>query len=580
MAKEYVDFTQNEYFNAKVSLDGEDIKLTPKNDRTLDFTGTILINGQEPGSGGEQVQSDWAQTDDTKADFIKNKPSIPDAVSVTQIQSTGTKIATITVGSTDTDIYAPEGGGSTQADWNQNDSSADDFIKNRTHYTYIADNVYEGTENNTITCTKESWGVHFSNNQNLLRYCPLFDGDGSYYAIGVQLYDSNGNLAYDSIDDILEHASEQQISQLLYSKYPLEQGSDYPNINLLRGYNSNNIDYTGIGISTVTEPWRVNNGFQWGFWWQSNDYHYALFDTGTYTIKLRALARDEIVQKLDNKYLSLPPIANGTGLSAIIEGYVSPLQYQEQNVNTATNNYAHAGGYNSHATGDCSFSQGANVTASGDYSASLCYDNTASNAQAVAIGTGNTANGANMLKFGKYSITETPAPAAGVEGTYVEVVGNGTSASARSNARTLDWSGNEMLAGNLTLGGTSGVKLRSNNAALETSSDGGTTWNTVGGGTSGTDYVQPSSVGATIALDSDKFYDLGTITSDLTISFNAAASGKLAQYQGQFTYDGTGSPVPTITFPNTVTWKVAPNYLDGKTYQFSIVNGYGVIIEF
>ena len=110
MAKEYVDFTQNEYFNAKVSLDGEDIKLKPKNNRTLDFTGTILINGQEPGSGGEQVQSDWAQTDDTKVDFIKNKPTIPDAVSVTQVQSTGTKIATITVGSTGTDIYAPEGG--------------------------------------------------------------------------------------------------------------------------------------------------------------------------------------------------------------------------------------------------------------------------------------------------------------------------------------------------------------------------------------------------------------------------------------------------------------------------------------
>ena len=37
------------------------------------------------------------------------------------------------------------------------------------------------------------------------------------------------------------------------------------------------------------------------------------------------------------------------------------------------------------------------------------------------------------------------------KGNYVEIVGNGNS-TARSNARTLDWSGNEVLAGKLTVG--------------------------------------------------------------------------------------------------------------------------------
>jgi chitodextrinase len=36
---------------------------------------------------------------------------------------------------------------------------------------------------------------------------------------------------------------------------------------------------------------------------------------------------------------------------------------------------------------------------------------------------------------------------------YVEIVGNGTATDARSNARTLDWAGNEWLAGNLTAAG-------------------------------------------------------------------------------------------------------------------------------
>lgn len=38
---------------------------------------------------------------------------------------------------------------------------------------------------------------------------------------------------------------------------------------------------------------------------------------------------------------------------------------------------------------------------------------------------------------------------AGQRGDYVEIVGNGTSNTARSNARTLDWSGNEWLAGQI-----------------------------------------------------------------------------------------------------------------------------------
>lgn len=42
--------------------------------------------------------------------------------------------------------------------------------------------------------------------------------------------------------------------------------------------------------------------------------------------------------------------------------------------------------------------------------------------------------------------------AATEKGTYVEIVGNGTNNNNRSNARTLDWSGNESLAGSLTLG--------------------------------------------------------------------------------------------------------------------------------
>ena len=59
-----------------------------------------------------------------------------------------------------------------------------------------------------------------------------------------------------------------------------------------------------------------------------------------------------------------------------------------------------------------------------------------------------------MHVFGTYNFDPAHGATSGfnTKGTYVEIVGNGTANSARHNARTLDWDGNEVLAGRLTLG--------------------------------------------------------------------------------------------------------------------------------
>ena len=49
--------------------------------------------------------------------------------------------------------------------------------------------------------------------------------------------------------------------------------------------------------------------------------------------------------------------------------------------------------------------------------------------------------------FGEYNVADTTGVDGTVRGTYVEIVGKGTSNNNRSNARTLDWSGNETLSG-------------------------------------------------------------------------------------------------------------------------------------
>lgn len=65
---------------------------------------------------------------------------------------------------------------------------------------------------------------------------------------------------------------------------------------------------------------------------------------------------------------------------------------------------------------------------------------------AVAEGNNTTAARRSQHVFGEYNISDAGGAGSTERGSYVEIAGNGTS-SNRSNARTLDWNGNEWLAG-------------------------------------------------------------------------------------------------------------------------------------
>lgn len=112
-----------------------------------------------------------------------------------------------------------------------------------------------------------------------------------------------------------------------------------------------------------------------------------------------------------------------------------------------TLNGALSSGRQSNTTiGNKSFAFGNNVKANGAYSS--------------AKGEGTQATHRSQQVFGEYNIADSSTNTNNNRGTYVEIVGNGTS-STNSNARTLDWNGNEWLAGDLNLG----QKLTFNNQA-------------------------------------------------------------------------------------------------------------------
>ena len=114
---------------------------------------------------------------------------------------------------------------------------------------------------------------------------------------------------------------------------------------------------------------------------------------------------------------------------------------------------AHAEGFNTRANARSSHSEGLNSRANGESSHAEGEQTIAGGASSHAEGNQTRAVGRSQHVFGERNVYEND-PGEGNRGTYVEIVGNGdpTLTNSYSNARTLDWYGNEVLAGKLTLG--------------------------------------------------------------------------------------------------------------------------------
>jgi len=123
----------------------------------------------------------------------------------------------------------------------------------------------------------------------------------------------------------------------------------------------------------------------------------------------------------------------------------------EGEYNTASGHRSHAEGWWNQAVGHASHAEGEATQAKGG-SSHAEGDRTVANGHAShAEGQNTRATHHAQHVFGEFNIRDTSTAAADQRGTYVEIVGNGT-INADSNARTLDWDGNEALAGGLTLG--------------------------------------------------------------------------------------------------------------------------------
>ena len=219
-------------------------------------------------------------------------------------------------------------------------------------------------------------------------------------------------------------------------------------------------------------------------------------------------------------------------------------------------------GYESQATGSWgAFAEGYYTVASGDSSHAEGYDTSASGDSCHAEGSGTTANHKSQHVFGEYNVADDSVAVSTARGNYIEIVGNGSSSNAKANARTLDWSGNEKLAGSLTLGMGSNDETTITASQLASVLANQVVTQTV----SGTDI--------SITGVANTRYICGEVS---TISITPPQSGIIDVI---FT---SGSSVAVLTVPNTVKWPSGfdPTSLEANaTYELNIMDGvYGAVM--
>lgn len=164
--------------------------------------------------------------------------------------------------------------------------------------------------------------------------------------------------------------------------------------------------------------------------------------------------------------LSVGKATKATGDSSVATGIsteaTGKASYAGGYHSSTNKDYAHAEGFSTRAEGVGAFSIGSNSAAEGNFS--------------FAQGSDTRASSANQAAFGKYNIEDT-------QDIYAFLIGNGTS-NTRSNALSLDWSGNLEVAGNVTAGnGLSVENIGEGLASINTTGATNTTGSTIKAGT-------------------------------------------------------------------------------------------------
>lgn len=308
------------------------------------------------------------------------------------------------------DLKEVIGGGG--GDWNANEGDSG-YIANRTHWVETGDSI-----TGTFTLTQEN----------------IEDGEA-----GIQ----NSPLAEDVFNTFRGMSVlnvDVTINNQTY-KADISYGNDKVYIN----------SADGSFILDFSENEGIYNSYF--------EFNSSIFAAGENTVTIPV----NTFHKIDPNYVEDTILwQKGSGMHAVrsVSGTASGnYSHAEGYHTTASGNDSHAEGINTTASGYNSHAEGSNTKTSGNASHAEGYSTDASGYFSHAEGEFTKAKHRSQHVFGRYNIEDPSSSDTNVYGTYIEIVGNGTMSNVRSNARTLDWNGNEWLKGSIAADG--GLRLKS-----------------------------------------------------------------------------------------------------------------------
>lgn len=291
-----------------------------------------------------------------------------------------------------------DGGISVQADWQQNDETALDYIKNRTHW----------IENSYVVALPET-------------ELEVRNGSVDLYEVEVSGLTPNAHCVI-TIDGVSYESTAVQGTFNAYEWYVIGNGKL-----IGQGDNGSSLPF-GIFIDKYNE-------------------NYMQLDSNVSgSIKLKIEVVGEYVHKIPDIYLPDKIGINGTGTYSEVfnnldDNKASGDYSHAENFKTTASGYAsHAEGLNTISSGYGSHASGANTIAKGAYARSGGYYTEANGSQSSAEGEGTVASGKNQHVCGSYNVSDT---------TSLVIVGNGASDNNRSNAYKLNKDGNGYFSGNV-----------------------------------------------------------------------------------------------------------------------------------
>lgn len=392
-----------------------------------------------------------------------------------------------------------------QADWNQNDENATDFVKNRTHYetdekeiivvesrtiegfsggwatnkthfvledgkTYTV--TFDGVEYPGLVSTNDGYGsiilgnryLWDSEGENNLPFALIYEpgGDGGWdfcyvvstdeettthtfeiKRIGTEIIKIDEKFLPDVVAERGDH-----ISSVVFTKHDATANAPYSFAHgkgcVASGYSSH-----AEGVRTTAE---------------GEDSHAEGFET-----KVSVTDVEPGTVYYVSEYNDQGSYAHAEGMSTVAIGPASHAEgagtktaasgkyaHAEGLSTLASNNAAHAEGEETIASGDTSHAEGFKTEATGYVSHTEGRETYAKGHYSHAEGYGTKAMYRSQHVDGEYNIVDDKLYTnESYRGNYVRIVGNGTADDARSNAHTLDWSGNAWFNGTVKVGGTS-----------------------------------------------------------------------------------------------------------------------------